>query len=100
MKYKITFHPSAYKDLENVEKYLSQYYESTVGNFIKIFEEKLKLIEENPYIYSIWEDRPKFRRFTLGNYLIFYHIIKTKQTIRICRIIDHRRNIISKDIKT
>jgi len=93
IKYKIEFLTIAAHDLADIENHLSQFYESTVGKFLENLHRKLNLLKKTPRIYALWPDNPAYRKFAVGNYLIFYQVFEETRLVTVCRILDGRRNI-------
>ena len=93
MSYRVEFLPIASSDLEEIDEYLSQFYDSTPDRFFQSFHKKLALLKDSPRIYSEWEDDSSLRRFVVGNYLAFYRISDESNTVTIIRVIDGRGKI-------
>ena len=101
MKYKIEFSIEARSDLKGIIKYIKVNLKQTniavdLSNKIK---EKIKLISENPKIYSFINDKyiSKFyiRKAVVDNYLIFYKVLENDEVVQIVRIMYGRRNWIN-----
>ena len=93
MKYRPIFLDSAISDLDCIEEYLSQFYPSTVRNFIDQLEEKVSNLEDMPYMYPIYEDDPFYRWLEINGYLVFYNVDESRNLVIIHRIIHGKRNI-------
>jgi plasmid stabilization system protein ParE len=85
--------PVVSKDLEEIRTYLSQYYESTVSNFLRLLKKKIDQLKENPYICKTYDDDPDCRSQAVGNYLVFYIINENSKIIEIHRIFHSSRDI-------
>jgi len=51
MSFRVVFLKEAETDLDEIEEYLSQFYESTVRNFFSALKESLAVLEDMPNIY-------------------------------------------------
>ena len=100
MKYKVEFLPLASGDLEEIDAYLSQFYQSTAKKFFQEFHKKLNLLSDTPRIFAPWADNPAYRKFAVGHYLVFYQVSDDGPcpAVIIYRVIDSRRDIKTEDI--
>jgi len=72
MKYHIKYLPETIADRDEIRKYLSQYYKSTINSFFKLFD---------------------YRKLVVGDYLVFYMIDENENSVEIHRIFHGTRNI-------
>ena len=93
MSFKITFLEEAEQDMDDIEEYLSQYYESTVRNFFVKLKKKVFMLEETPYMYPAYEEDPFFRRMVVGDYLLFYSVDEARSLVVIHRIFHSSRSV-------
>ncbi|GHT65367.1 hypothetical protein FACS1894110_07080 [Spirochaetia bacterium] len=93
MIYEIKLLKRAVADIEDICRYLSQFYPGTVGRFIDALEQGFDGLAQNPYMYVEYEGNKNYRRMIIQEYLVFYKILKTGSTIRVYRILHGKRNI-------
>jgi plasmid stabilization system protein ParE len=85
--------PDYLADLKGIREYLSQYYESTVRNFIGKLRKKVAGLKEHPYLWPVFQDDPDYRRMVVGSYLIFYIVREDTKTVEIHRIFHGSRDV-------
>ena len=93
MKFQVTFHDKAGIDMDEIEKYLYQFYPSTARNFFKKMKKQVIQLEDMPYVYPAYEKDPYFRRMVLGEYLLFYSVNESRNLVIVHRIFHHSRDI-------
>ena len=93
MKYKIVFLPEASIDSEEIRKYLSQYYESTVISFFALLKKRLDSLKINPLLAQVYPERPSYRLLVAEEYLVFYKVDENKKLIEVHRILHGSRDI-------
>ena len=93
MVFRVIFLEEAEADMDAIEEYLSQYYESTVRNFFNKLKEQVFMLEDTPYMCQPYEEDPFFRRMVVGDYLLFYSVDESRNLVPIHRIFHHSRNI-------
>ena len=93
MTYTIKYLPLTVTDLECILAYLSQYYESTVTDFLVLLKEKTSRLKDYPYSCQEYEDDPDYRRLIVGDYLVFYKVKEDDKSIEIHRILHGSQNI-------
>jgi plasmid stabilization system protein ParE len=91
--YKVFLLKRATLDIDEIAHYLSQFYPGTVGRFLEGFEKALGILEENPYIYGVYTEKPQYHRMIIGDYLVFYKIFENAKTVRVYRVLHGRRNL-------
>jgi plasmid stabilization system protein ParE len=93
MKYRVSFLEFADRDIDVIEAYLSQFYESTVQNFFTELKKKVLMLEGMPYMYPAYERDPFFRQIVLSGYLLFYSVNEEQKLVDIHHIFHHSRDI-------
>ena len=93
MRYRIVFMPSADRDMDDIEEYLSQFYSSTVLNFFLTLEKKVSTLENMPYSHPAYEYDPYFRWMVADDYLLFYSVDEKRKLVIIHRIFHGKRDI-------
>ena len=93
MSYRVVFMTEAGRDVDDIEKYLSQYYASTVRNFFLQLEKQLETLETMPYMYPAYQEDPFFRKMIVNDYLLFYSVDDKRQLAIIHRIFHSSRDI-------
>lgn len=96
--YHVNIYPLAYKDLEEIFKYISL----NLGNpiaanaFIELFEERISSLSRFPAMYSYLDNefihQNMFRKMMIKNYAVIYRIVD--EEIQILRVFNSRRNYI------
>ena len=96
IKYKITYLPMFYNDLEQIVNYIKYHLENKIAaeNFVNELEEKIKQRVYNPESYEKYESSRKredtYYRIYVKNYTVFYTV--KDDTMEIRRILSNRRN--------
>ena len=93
MKFNVLFSDNAEIDLQNIEKYLSQFYTGTVKRFFDKLKKQLITLETMPHMYPEYELDPFFRKTVINDYLLFYSVDEIKHQVIIHRIFHSARNI-------
>jgi addiction module RelE/StbE family toxin len=93
MIYKVVFLPEAKSDSEEIKRYLSQYYKSTVKNFFALLKKRVNLLKTNPFLAPSCPERPSYRQLLVDEYLAFYKVNEDKQLIEIHRILHESKDI-------
>jgi plasmid stabilization system protein ParE len=98
MIYEIKLLQRATVDIEDICRYLSQFYPGTAGRFLDALEQGLDGLMQNPYMYVEYEGNRNYRRMVIQtdlspHYLVFYKIPKTGGTIKVYRVLHGKRNI-------
>jgi addiction module RelE/StbE family toxin len=89
----MVFLPEAMADAEEIQRYLSQYYESTVRNFFTLLKGRIDTLKSNPYMAPAYPRRPEYRQLVVEDYLVFYKVDEDKKLIEIHRILHGSRDI-------
>lgn len=92
MKYKAM--PSSYanRDIARLAEILAPY-PSKARRLFKEMEQKLDLLENNPYMCPPYHANSKYRCMTLEGHALFYTVDDEKREINIYRVIYVRRDI-------
>jgi plasmid stabilization system protein ParE len=85
--------PSADRDMDDIEEYLSRFCSGTVLNFFLELEKKVSVSEDMPYGCPAYEDDPYFRRMVVNDCLLFYRADEKRKLIVVYRIICGKRGI-------
>ena len=93
MNFRVVFFEEAEADMDAIEEYLSQYYESTVRNFFEKLKKQVLMLEYTPYMCQEYEEDNFFRRMVVGDYLLFYSVDEARKLVIVHRIFHHSRNI-------
>ena len=97
--YIIEYSKDAKQDLVDIKKYIKYNLNEphAADKLIRKVKNEIDNLISNPEIYSIIDDdiikRLELRKIIVGNYIVFYRILKTK--IQIVRIMYGRRNWIT-----
>ncbi|MCL2020262.1 MAG: type II toxin-antitoxin system RelE/ParE family toxin [Oscillospiraceae bacterium] len=94
MKYEIRLLKLSEHDYNEIYEYLSQFYPSTPRKFTVKFEKCKENLEDNPYMYSVYEPMPQFRRFFVNDYIGFYKVFEEQSVVEIHRLLHSSRNIL------
>ena len=98
-KYSIEYSKDAKQDLVDIKKYIKYNLNEphTANKLITKIRKEIDNLPLNPEIYSIIDDdiikRLELRKIIVGNYIVFYRILKSK--IQIVRIMYGRSNWIA-----
>jgi plasmid stabilization system protein ParE len=93
MSYRVAFLEDAELDMNDIEEYLSEFYESTVRDFFAELKEKVLVLEDTPYICQAYDEDPFFRQMYVKDYRLFYSIDDKRQLVIIHRIFHGTRDI-------
>ncbi len=93
MSWRVVFLPKAEQDLEDIEKYLAQFYTSTVRNFFTKLQKEVRLLADFPCFCPAYDDDPYFRQLVLNDYLLFYSVDEHRHLVIVHRLIHARRDI-------
>jgi len=93
MSYRIVFMTEAGRDMDDIEKYLSQFYARTVRSFFLLLEKQVKTLEIIPNMYPAYQEDPFFHKMIVDDYLLFYSVDEKRQLVIIHRIFHSSRDI-------
>lgn len=81
-------------DLKEIHDYLSEFGATPQRKFRKSFENFCTYVESMPFIYSQYEQNPKYRRAVIEyDYLVFYQVEERSNRVRIFRVLHGKRDI-------
>ncbi len=92
MKYRIRFLRSARSDLKACEAYLLQYSEEAAGDFYAELDKILYSMQTMPFMFQVYERLPRYRRFIVGKYSVYYVVDEEKKQIGIYRVLHNARD--------
>jgi plasmid stabilization system protein ParE len=92
MKYEVFFLPDAEDDIDDIEVYLSQFYEETVRSFVDELKAKVATLEDFPHKYQEYEEDPFFRKVLVNQYLLFYSVDDKRKQVIVHRIFHSLRD--------
>jgi plasmid stabilization system protein ParE len=87
MTYAIEWEYVANDELENIVTYLRQFYPGTPGRFSVALQERLRDLQEMPYMYPVYQDNPAYRKMVVLKYVVFYKVNDAERTIKVCHIL-------------
>ncbi len=93
MKYKIRYLPLAIGDLDDIAEYLSKFYKNTLKKTMQKMEKEISMLSDFPYKNEVYEGNSFYRKLSLGNYNVFYHVNETNQSVDIHRVLRSSWNL-------
>ena len=87
MKYKAKYLSTARKDREEIKAYLNQFSSKAYARLVGKIRRNIEYAKTNPYMYEVYERRPKFRRMVVEDYLVFYKINESERLIEVHHIL-------------
>ena len=87
MTYKIKYLPLAVQDLNEIARYLSEFYPQTSSRVLKEMREKITKLGENPKMCEIYSLDPVYRKMIVDQYLVFYQVNESAGIVEIHRIL-------------
>lgn len=101
MGYKLIITKTFNDDLDDIVEYISQqlFNSSAADRLMKMAEEKISNISENPLLYPLYHDEKlaeKGYRYTVvSNYILFYTVDEETRTVYVLRLIYGGQNILN-----
>jgi len=92
MKYKIILSSYANRDIAILADILAPH-PSKARRLFKEMEQKLDLLEDNPFMCQEYPANPKYRRMILEGHALFYTVDEARREINIYRVVYAKRNI-------
>ena len=93
MVYDVLIYPSAEADINEIKKYFEDELQTNIDPLLDEFIEIVSYLESNPFMFPIVNDKylaqKEYRKFPIGNYLVFYVIVD--RTVQIRRILFGKR---------
>jgi len=93
--YEVKLLSLAERDLDEICRYLSQFYPGTPGRFLDALEKDFENISTNPKMFPKYDYNREYRKMATNNYLTFYKIDEENNQVNIYRILHSKRNISS-----
>ena len=93
MKYRIRFLPEAKVDRAEIKEYLDKFYAGSAERFFSILKSKISHLGNFPYICSVYDDDPDYRKLIVGEYLVFYMVNEDEKFVEIHRIFHGSQDI-------
>ena len=87
MKYGAKYLITAKQDREAIKTYLNQFSTKAAARLFAKIKRNIEYAKTNPYIYEVYERRPKFRRMVVEDYLVFYQVNESEKFIEIHHIL-------------
>ncbi|MCL2201766.1 MAG: type II toxin-antitoxin system RelE/ParE family toxin [Oscillospiraceae bacterium] len=92
-KYRLVYIVPARHDVANIKNYLSQFYPSTPGKFLKALKLSVEKLCDNPTLYGVYEGNSAYRKMAVLDYLVFYKVIEDDGVVEIHRVLYGMRDI-------
>jgi len=87
MKYKAKYLVTARQDREAIKAHLNQFSTKAAARIFAKIKRNIEYAKSNPYIYEVYERRPKFRRMVVEDYLLFYRVNEKEKLIEVHHIL-------------
>ncbi len=87
MTYKIKYLPLAVQDLNDIARYLSEFYPKTASCILKEMREKITKLGDTPKMCEIYRLDPTYRRMVVDQYLAFYRVNDETRVVEIHRVL-------------
>ena len=94
MAYKLRYLPAVTKDMFEADAYMSEHSPDMARRFFVLLNEKLLQLQTTPLMYQVYREYPVYRRVVIMDYLVFYIVNETEQTVDVHRIINGKMHII------
>ena len=92
MKYKVIYLPIAGRDISHINEALTGYPSKAKRLFIEI-EKNLKILEDMPYSWPVYQIKQEYRRMILEDHLLFYMVDEKEHEVKIYRILYGKMDI-------
>jgi len=92
MKYKPVYLPVANLDILRIDDALTEY-PNKAKRLFQEMESKIIDLEDNPYMWPVYQAKPEYRRMILEDHLLFYKVDCDEHKIRIYRVLYDKMNI-------
>ena len=91
---RVTILTLARNDLRDIRKHLSDYGSIPPKRFRASFEEFCIQVADMPYMFGVYENKPKYRRAVIiYGYLVFYQVDEKMNTVKVFRVLHGKRNV-------
>lgn len=91
MSYQVQYLHRAIKNLQEIYDYISEDSITLADKVIDEIDDRVAELEQMPAKYSIYPDKPTYRRMVVGSYLVFYKIFEEKKIVKIYLIVHSKR---------
>jgi plasmid stabilization system protein ParE len=91
--YEVKLLDLAERDIDEICRYLSQFYPGTPGKFLNALEKDSDNISFNPNMYPKYEYNKKYRKTVTGDFLVFYKTDEAHKQVDIYRVLHGKRSI-------
>ena len=92
MKHEIIYLPRADRDIIRISEALINYPGKAKRLFLEI-ENKVKMLEDTPYMWPEYYAKPEYRRMVLEDHILFYIVDEDGRRVKIFRILYSRLDI-------
>jgi plasmid stabilization system protein ParE len=92
MKYRVLYLPLAGQDISQINDALADYPNKAKRLFIEI-EKKIKILEDMPYIWPVYQINTKYRQMVLEDHLLFYTVDENERKVKVYRILYNQMDI-------
>ena len=93
MAYDVRLLDLAESDLDEICRYLSQFYPGTPGRFLDALEKDFDNISINPNMFPEYEYHREYRKMVSGDFLVFYKTDEENNQVYIYRILHGKRSV-------
>ena len=93
MAYEVKLLNLAESDLDEICRYLSQFYPGTPGKFLDALEKGFENISINPNMFPKYEYNREYRRMATGDFLVFYKTDEENNHVYIYRVLHGKRSV-------
>ena len=98
MAYKVVISESADRDLDEILTYMVEKLSAAkaAADFADELDQRYSALERQPLMYELSRDnrlrKKGYRRFPVKNYIVFYTVDETTETVNVSRIFYGRRD--------
>jgi len=92
MKYSIKYLPSFSRELHKIALALEKY-PAKAKRLLKEVDEKLRLLEDTPFMCEVYHPRPKYRRMVLEDHFLFYAVCEEEMIVCVHHILYSKMDI-------
>ena len=92
MKYKASYLPTANRDIQRIGDALSDY-PNKAKRLLQEIERKVIILEDMPYMWPVYQLKPKYRQMALEDHLLFYTVDETERKVKVYRVLYAKMDI-------